>query len=582
MIHFSQDDSVIRSTPQDLYSGQSFSPARKKNRLQIHQRAEYAFDSSNPGISLLSQDSAISFSQDFAERIGGLNVQCSQDCGEDSNVSCNEKIPMPAPRPVTKSIRKQKVGDLSAAEEERQIDLRLVNANPFLSTLTHHTEQYFSRASLHTGMKLPPKIWITAFKERPRYITDFEEVAHLGEGNFSSVFCARHRLDGNLYAIKRSKMRVQSENHARMMTREVCAFTALTGCPNLVRYFSSWLEENQLYMQLELCPLGSLEDLISKNPSRCSIIRTSTVGFEAAHSERQRSDSCVSEAENASIRSLSAIPSPAERAVPTQGIREDLAWLLLHDIACCLQFMHSKNMAHLDIRPANIFMQASPHFLEPINPATRQSFTLFQTVIGGNTSLSRESSLGSPMKGEESIRDKVEKRLVERNYVVKVGDLGHCRALTEKALIEEGESRYCPRELINSDGDALDFTKSDIFSLGASVYELCLGRFLGASGDDGIAEWHSVRDGELSVDFDFHYSTTLTDFIRKLLHPEPKLRPSALETIVIAGGQFDSLCNSKVKSPSESMNVNNAQVAALMAENERLRALLSSMVPPKA
>lgn len=90
------------------------------------------------------------------------------------------------------------------------------------------------------------------------------------------------------------------------------------------------------------------------------------------------------------------------------------------------------------------------------------------------------------------------------------------------------------------------------------------------------------RDGELSVDFDFHYSTTLTDFIRKLLHPEPKLRPTALETIVVAGGQFDNMCNSKVKSPSESMNVNNTQVAALMAENERLRALLSSMVPPKA
>lgn len=39
----------------------------------------------------------------------------------------------------------------------------------------------------------------------------------------------------------------------------------------------------------------------------------------------------------------------------------------------------------------------------------------------------------------------------------------------------------------------LDVTRCDVFSLGASVYELCLGRFLGADGEQGIAEWHSIR-----------------------------------------------------------------------------------------
>ena len=36
-------------------------------------------------------------------------------------------------------------------------------------------------------------------------------------------------------------------------------------------------------------------------------------------------------------------------------------------------------------------------------------------------------------------------------------------------------------------------TKADIFSLGASVYELCLGRPLGCSGDQGMQEWHDIR-----------------------------------------------------------------------------------------
>jgi hypothetical protein len=39
----------------------------------------------------------------------------------------------------------------------------------------------------------------------------------------------------------------------------------------------------------------------------------------------------------------------------------------------------------------------------------------------------------------------------------------------------------------------VDVTRCDVFSLGASVYELCLGRFLGAEGEEGSAEWHAIR-----------------------------------------------------------------------------------------
>jgi wee1-like protein kinase len=65
--------------------------------------------------------------------------------------------------------------------------------------------------------------------------------------------------------------------------------------------------------------------------------------------------------------------------------------------------------------------------------------------------------------------------------------------LFERGSLDEGENRYCPRELINSDADSLDLTKADMFSLGASVYELCLGRFLGSSGEEEMVEWHSIR-----------------------------------------------------------------------------------------
>eukprot|EP00598_Pedospumella_elongata_P011809 CAMPEP_0184988102 /NCGR_PEP_ID=MMETSP1098-20130426/22969_1 /TAXON_ID=89044 /ORGANISM="Spumella elongata, Strain CCAP 955/1" /LENGTH=61 /DNA_ID=CAMNT_0027512773 /DNA_START=62 /DNA_END=244 /DNA_ORIENTATION=- len=54
-----------------------------------------------------------------------------------------------------------------------------------------------------------------------------------------------------------------------------------------------------------------------------------------------------------------------------------------------------------------------------------------------------------------------------------------------------------------------DAYKADIFSLGATVYELCLGRYLGAEGEEGIAEWHSIRDGHLDVSLKSRYSKEL-------------------------------------------------------------------------
>jgi len=67
----------------------------------------------------------------------------------------------------------------------------------------------------------------------------------------------------------------------------------------------------------------------------------------------------------------------------------------------------------------------------------------------------------------------VERLLLMRRYVMKLGDFGHCCRYDERHVVEEGERRYCARELM--EGGMVDLYKADIFSLGALVYELCLG-----------------------------------------------------------------------------------------------------------
>ena len=75
------------------------------------------------------------------------------------------------------------------------------------------------------------------------------------------------------------------------------------------------------------------------------------------------------------------------------------------------------------------------------------------------------------------------------------GDGGACRL---NSTPSEGDSCYMPRELLNYDSNnPFDLRKCDIFSLGASIYEVVRGVRLPQRGD----EWHALRNGTL------HFST---------------------------------------------------------------------------
>jgi wee1-like protein kinase len=78
-----------------------------------------------------------------------------------------------------------------------------------------------------------------------------------------------------------------------------------------------------------------------------------------------------------------------------------------------------------------------------------------------------------------------------RDGVYKLGDFG-CATLIDRSLaIEEGDSRYMPPEMLTDTYEHLD--KVDIFSLGATVYELIRGTPLPES---GLA---SLREGKISL-----------------------------------------------------------------------------------
>lgn len=172
----------------------------------------------------------------------------------------------------------------------------------------------------------------------------FEIIAKLGEGHFSEVFKVRCRSDGEVYAVKKSKRLLRSKSDREVCLQEARNFQALdvspkrkifqrssgdpsvspkarlrlsppssssntltvqNGISNIVRYFKAWQEEGYMYMQMELCEAGSINDKLHN-----------------------------------------LVEPIAERTI----------WRWIRDIAMGLAHMHSCHIVHVDIKPENIMI----------------------------------------------------------------------------------------------------------------------------------------------------------------------------------------------------------------------------------
>lgn len=104
------------------------------------------------------------------------------------------------------------------------------------------------------------------------------------------------------------------------------------------------------------------------------------------------------------------------------------------------------------------------------------------------------------------------------NGVYKVGDLGLATVVCDNPDVTEGDKRYLPRELLQDDHRAL--TKCDIFSLGATLYELVTANPIPSDGDS----YHSLRDGRFEEMF---VPPDLAYLIKQMMHVDPNARPTA-------------------------------------------------------
>ena len=140
-------------------------------------------------------------------------------------------------------------------------------------------------------------------------IQDFDFLRAISRGAFGSVYLARKKRTGDLYAIKRlNKRQAVLKNQLTHITAER-NILASTNSPFLIRSYYSFQTRDNLYLVMEYAPGGDLYSL---------------------------------------LRQLGCLA-------------EDVAQLYLAQVVLALEYLHSLGIVHRDLKPDNLLISADGH-----------------------------------------------------------------------------------------------------------------------------------------------------------------------------------------------------------------------------
>ncbi|XP_019868357.1 membrane-associated tyrosine- and threonine-specific cdc2-inhibitory kinase [Aethina tumida] len=238
----------------------------------------------------------------------------------------------------------------------------------------------------------------------------FKREDTLGEGSFGVVFKAKHKENGQTYAIKKSKPNVHiSDRYAEIINNEKVGAHF-----NIIEYFMSWEENSDMYMLMEL---GEM--------------------------------------------------SLANFTHLQDNVPEDMLWNILMDCCKGLEYLHSKALVHLDIKPGNIVLKEG-------------YFKLADFGILVDLKL-----------------DKKERR----------------------STLSEGDAKYVALEVL----EGVYTPSCDMFGLGITLLECAADLALPECGP----LWHQLRHGHLPYEFYARVSLGFSVLIEHMLSNVYTSRPSA-------------------------------------------------------
>lgn len=338
--------------------------------------------------------------------------------GASASIDDLSEEPVNAPCPVNPFSQCSPAKPGPLAHEEGSDEFRLT-VFPWKSGAVHRLDpDYFSESTnwlLRASRKELADQKFLDYLESKYVILDL-----IGKGSFSEVFKVRRLLDGCICALKKSRNPFTGMTNRLRRLQEVANMWLLTGNPHCVQIIESWEQNGYLYIIMEYCENGSLRDVIE-------YMAEADVRFT-----------------------------------------EYQIWQILHQISSGLRHLHCHDVIHLDLKPANIF--------------------------------------------------------IDEKGTLKIGDFGlSLRSGSDHDQDMEGDKYYMAPETLEGTYDK----PADIFSLGLIILELAADVELPSQG----SSWQNLRHGDYSELSFEDVSDALNSLIKEMMDPEPERRPRIDEVV---------------------------------------------------
>jgi len=261
----------------------------------------------------------------------------------------------------------------------------------------------------------------------------YEIIQEIGRGAFSIVYKVKSKEDNNIYCLKKINMKKTKDKES-----EINILSNLNH-PNLIKFYYSFANEEGIYIIMEFCQYGDLYSLLQ------------------------------------SVKKKKVY------------VNEDIIWDVAMQTLLGLEYLHSKQIIHRDIKLLNLFMT--------------------------------------------------------KDKKIKIGDMGMSVHVEEGEMIisRVGTPLYIAPELVKK--EKYDY-KIDIWSFGCSLYHLA--KTSPPFNDENLIKLGNSIINEQPAHLPSCYSNKLYEFILLLMTKNKNKRPSAHEALKLIPEKVKNKLNSKI------------------------------------